>query len=77
MLSPSLSLLSPFVCGDTEAWLLLPSLTLPQLSSGFEPWPQLFCSELESSGDLERPQSSVQVMNRIQSWDAAASGAPL
>ena len=70
MLSPSLSLLSSFVCGDTEAWPLLPCLTLPQLSSGFEPWPLLFCSALESSGGSERPQSAVQVMNRVQSWDA-------
>ena len=77
MLSPSLSLPSPFVCGDTEAWPLLPSLTLPQLPSGFEPWPLLFCSKPESSGDLERPQSSVQVRNWAQSWDAAASAAPL
>lgn len=34
--------LSPFVCGITEAWPPLPSLTLPQPPLGFGPWPLLF-----------------------------------
>lgn len=68
MLSPSLSLLFPFVCGSRG---LAPApFGLWFLTMGF--------SEMNlTAQQIWRPEAAVQVMDWAQFWDAAAAGSPL